>query len=104
MYDLSVVDSLGALDSDANGAYQWAANYIVATTYWDVSWASAVEAFGALYAQTPYFTEVGGMTVAERYRMPCISAVKNLPSKKTGVPRQIIIVVQLKLVCIWTFR
>lgn len=69
MYDLSVVDSLGALDSDANGAYQWAANYIVATTYWDVSWASAVEAFGVLYAQTPYFTEVGGMTVAERYRI-----------------------------------
>lgn len=69
MYDLSVVDSLGALDNDANGVYQWAANYITATSYWDASWASAVEAFGALYEQSPYFAETGGMTVAERYRI-----------------------------------
>lgn len=69
MYDLSVVNSLGALDNDANGAYQWASTYMTATTYWDSSWASAVEAFGALYAQSPYFAESGGMTVAERYRI-----------------------------------
>ena len=69
MYYLSVVDSLVALVNDAHGAYQWAANYITATSYWDASWASAVEAFGALYEQSPYFAETGGMTVAERYRI-----------------------------------
>lgn len=69
MYDLSVVDSLGALDKDADGAYQWAANYITATSYWDVNWEAAVNAFGTLYSQTPNFTETGGMSVTERYRI-----------------------------------
>lgn len=69
MYDLSVVDSLGALDKDADGAYQWAANYITATSYWDTNWEAAVNAFSTLYSQTPYFAESGGMTVTERYRI-----------------------------------
>jgi len=69
MYDLSVAAELGALDSQAAGAESWATTYLTGASYWDVNWPGAVEIFGQLYAQMPYFSDSTGMTVAERYRV-----------------------------------
>lgn len=69
MYDLTVAAELGALDSQAAGAESWATTYLTAASYWDVNWPGAVEIFGQLYAQLPYFSDSTGMTVAERYRV-----------------------------------
>lgn len=69
MYDLSVAAELGALDSQAAGAESWATTYLTGASYWDVNWPGAVEIFGQLYAQMPYFSDSTGMTTAERYRI-----------------------------------
>ncbi|HOZ37909.1 MAG TPA: hypothetical protein PLH64_04080 [Anaerolineaceae bacterium] len=69
MYDLSVASELGALDSQAAGAKGWATTYLTGASYWDVNWPGAVEIFGQLYAQSPYFSDATGMTTAERYRV-----------------------------------
>lgn len=69
MYDLSIAAELGALDSQAAGAESWATTYLTGASYWDVNWPGAVDIFGQLYAQMPYFSDSSGMTVAERYRV-----------------------------------
>ena len=69
MYDLSLASELGALDSQAAGAEGWATTYLTGASYWDVNWPGAVEIFGQLYAQSPYFSDSTGMTTAERYRI-----------------------------------
>jgi len=69
IYDLTVAAELGALDSQAAGAEGWATTYLTGASYWDVNWLGAVEIFGQLYAQSPYFTDSTGMTTAERYRI-----------------------------------
>ena len=55
MYDLSVAEELGALDAQAAGAESWATTYLTGASYWDVNWPGAVDIFGQLYAQMPYF-------------------------------------------------
>lgn len=69
MYDLSVAAELGALDSQAAGAESWATTYLTGASFWDVNWPGAVEIFGQLYSQMPYFSDSTGMTTAERYRI-----------------------------------
>ena len=69
MYDLSVAEELGALDAQAAGAESWATTYLTGASYWDVNWPGAVDIFGQLYAQMPYFSDSTGMTTAERYRI-----------------------------------
>ncbi len=69
MYDLSIASELGALDSQAAGAENWARTYMTGASYWDVNWFGALEIFGQLYAQSPYFSDATGMTTAERYRV-----------------------------------
>lgn len=69
MYDLSVAAELGALDSQAAGAESWATYYLTGASYWDVNWPGAVEIFGQLFAQMPYFSDSTGMTTTERYRV-----------------------------------
>lgn len=69
MYDLSVAEQLGALDNVAAGARNWASLYMTGASYWDVNWSGAVEIFGQLYAQLPYFSDASGMSSAERYRI-----------------------------------
>lgn len=69
MYDLSVAEELGALDSQAAGAESWATTYLTGASFWDVNWPGAVDIFGQLYAQMPYFSDSTGMTTAERYRI-----------------------------------
>lgn len=69
MYDLTVASELGALDSQAAGAQSWATTYLTGASFWDVNWPGAVEIFGQLYAQSPYFSDATGMTTAERYRV-----------------------------------
>lgn len=69
MYDLSVAEQLGAIDSAAAGAKSWGSLYLTGASYWDVNWAGAVDIFGQLYAQMPFFTDSSGMNVTERYRV-----------------------------------
>lgn len=69
MYDLSVAEQLGAIDSVAAGAVSWGSLYMTGASFWDVNWAGAVDIFSQLYAQMPYFSDSSGMTSAERYRI-----------------------------------
>lgn len=69
MYDLSVAEQLGAIDSAAAGAKSWGSLYLTGASYWDVNWAGAVDIFSQLYAQMPFFTDSSGMNVTERYRV-----------------------------------
>lgn len=69
MYDLSIAEQLGAIDSIAAGAKSWGSLYLTGASYWDVNWAGAVDIFGQLYAQMPFFTDSTGMNVTERYRI-----------------------------------
>ena len=69
MYDLSVAEDLGALDSESAGAESWASLYMTGASYWDVNWPNAVDIFEQLYAQMPYFSDSTGMTTSERYRV-----------------------------------
>lgn len=69
MYDLSMASALGASDSQAAGAENWASLYMTGASYWDANWLGAVEIFGQLYEQLPFFSDSTGMTTSERYRV-----------------------------------
>lgn len=69
LFDLSVVNTMGALDGEADGLKYWASLYLTGASYWDGNWAMAVEIFEELAKQMPYLSDGTGYTSTERLRI-----------------------------------
>jgi len=67
IYDLNRAGKIGPLDSEANLYRQWAVNYIVGRSFWEVDWEQAVFYFEPLVAAAPNLHDINFFTVQERY-------------------------------------
>jgi tetratricopeptide (TPR) repeat protein len=56
LYDLSLAERFGPLDSEAEEYRGWARMYLLANSFFGVNWAEAVYYFGQVYFAAPYIT------------------------------------------------
>ena len=54
IYDLSLAEQFGPLDSDAKNWREWAELYILANSFYGVDWANSAYYFSQLYTIAPY--------------------------------------------------
>jgi hypothetical protein len=46
MYDLSLTESFGPLDHEANGFRNWARMYVSGASFWEIDWERVLSFFG----------------------------------------------------------
>lgn len=68
IYQLTLAERFGPLDSTANGLREAARSYILAASFWELDWKNAVLYFQQVYAGWPSLWD-GTMTASERYRI-----------------------------------
>ncbi len=68
IYQLTLAERFGPLDSTANGLREAARMYTLAATFWDLDWRNAVVYFSQVYTAWPQLWD-GTMTASERYRI-----------------------------------
>ncbi|MCW5838921.1 MAG: hypothetical protein KIT29_03315 [Anaerolineales bacterium] len=66
IYDLNRAAQIGPLDADAVMYRQWAVNYIVGQSFWEVDWEQAVQYFQPLVAAAPNLHDINFFTVQDR--------------------------------------
>ena len=71
MYQLTLAERLGPLDSSASGLREGARLYILGASFWDLDWKNAVFYFSQLYPAWPQMWD-GTMTAGERFRVASI--------------------------------
>lgn len=72
MYQLTLAERFGPLDSSASGLREGARLYILGASFWGLDWKNAVFYFSQLYPAWPQMWD-GTMTAGERFRVASIS-------------------------------
>ena len=72
MYELTLAERFGPLDSNASGLREGARLYILGASFWGLDWKNAVFYFSQLYPAWPQLWD-GTMTASERFRVASIS-------------------------------
>jgi len=67
IYDLSLAEGFGPLDTEANGLRTWARYYITGASFWEVDWGQAAYYFSQVYPMTPNMHDGTGWSAAQRY-------------------------------------
>jgi len=68
IYQLTLAERFGPLDSTTNGLREGARLYVLAASFWDLDWKNAVLYFSQLYMGWPSMWD-GTMTASDRYRI-----------------------------------
>ncbi len=68
IYQLTLAERFGPLDSTANSLREGARLYILAASFWELDWKNAATYFGQLYAGWPSMWD-GTMVASDRYRI-----------------------------------
>ena len=82
IYDLSLAESFGPVDVEANNAREWARLYTYGLSFWEVHPEQAVYYFGQVASAMPYLRDSSGWTAIERYRVSLIQYGDLLASQK----------------------
>jgi len=82
IYDLSLAERFGPLDTDAKGYLTWARLYITGASFWEIDWGQAVYYFGQVAPALPNLRDGSGWTAAERYRLALIGYGESLANNK----------------------
>ncbi len=69
VYDLSLAERFGPLDTEAEGFLIWAKMYITGASFWELDWSQAVYYFSQVAPQLPSLRDGSGWTAKERYRL-----------------------------------
>jgi outer membrane protein assembly factor BamD (BamD/ComL family) len=69
LYDLSLAERFGPLDSEALGLQNWVRLYITGASFWDIDWKQVVYYFAQVGPAMPSLMDGSGMTASERYRV-----------------------------------
>jgi len=72
IYDLTLAERFGPIDSEAQGLLNWTKLYITGASFWDLNWEQAVYYFAQVAAALPHLTDGSGMSANERYRVGLI--------------------------------
>ena len=67
IYDLTMAEQFGILDTQANGYRTWARYYITGASFWEVDWKQAIYYFQQVAAQYPNMHDGTGWTASQRY-------------------------------------
>lgn len=69
IYDLTLAERFGPLDTEAQGYLTWTKLYITGASFWELDWAQAVYYFSQVAPQFPGLRDGSGWTAKERYRL-----------------------------------
>ena len=72
IYDLTMAESFGPLDKDADALRTWARLYITGASFWDQDWVQVKSLFSQVMANMPYLSDSSCMSAAERWRQASI--------------------------------
>jgi hypothetical protein len=67
IYDLTLAERFGVLDTEAVGYRTWARYYITGASFWGVDWAQAIYYFEQVAPQYPNMHDGTGWTASQRY-------------------------------------
>lgn len=67
IYDLTLAEGFGVLDTEADGWRTWATLYITGASFWEVDWEQAIFYFEQVASMTPNLHDGSGWTAAQRY-------------------------------------
>ncbi len=67
IYDLTLAERFGVLDTEADSWRVWARQYITGASYWDVNWQKAIQYFEEVAAMTPNLHDGTGWSASQRY-------------------------------------
>lgn len=67
IYDLTLAEGFGIIDTEAKGWRNWASYYITGASFWDVDWGQAAFYFQQVAAMTPNLHDGSGWTASQRY-------------------------------------
>ncbi len=73
IYDLTLAERFGPLDTNAQGLLTWARIYITGASFWELDWEQAVFYFAQVAPQMPSMIDGSRMTAAERYRIALLN-------------------------------
>jgi len=69
IYDLTVAEQFGLLDTEAKSSLTWARLYITGASFWELDWAQAVYYFGQVAPALPNLRDGSNWSATERYRL-----------------------------------
>jgi hypothetical protein len=81
IYDLTLAERFGPLDSDASAQRTWARMYIAGSSFWDQDWVQVKNLFSQVMASMPQLADSTCITATERYRLASIGYAEQLMSK-----------------------
>ena len=68
IYDLTLAERFGPLDTEADGLRTWARYYITGASFWEVDWAQAVYYFEQVAPAYPNMQDGSGWFASQRYK------------------------------------
>jgi hypothetical protein len=78
IYDLTLAERFGPLDTTAVGLRTWARLYIAGASFWDQDWVQAKNYFSQLMAAVPHLADSTCTTSTERWRQASIGYANQL--------------------------
>jgi tetratricopeptide (TPR) repeat protein len=72
IYDLTLAEQFGPLDTEAQGFLNWASLYITGASFWEIDWGQAVYYLSQVAPHLPSLRDGSGWTALERYRFALI--------------------------------
>jgi tetratricopeptide (TPR) repeat protein len=76
IYDLTLAERFGPLDSYSESLRTWSRLYITGATFWELDWVQAMNYFAKIYPYYPNLMDVSCMTASERYRYATLKYIE----------------------------
>jgi hypothetical protein len=78
IYDLTLAERFGPLDTAADGLRTWARLYIAGASFWDQDWVQAKNYFAQVMAAVPHLADNTCTSATERWRLAAIGYANQL--------------------------
>jgi tetratricopeptide (TPR) repeat protein len=78
LYDLTLAERFGPLDSYSEALRTWSRMYITGASFWELDWFQAMNYFSQIYPNLPNLMDASCMTATERYRYAAIQYIDRL--------------------------
>ncbi|NCP16012.1 hypothetical protein GW866_03080 [bacterium] len=76
IYDLTLAERFGPLDSYAESLRTWSRLYITGASFWELDWYQAMNYFVQIYPNLPNLMDSSCMTATERYRYATLKYIE----------------------------
>jgi len=76
IYDLTLAERFGPLDSRAEAYRTWSRLYITGASFWELDWYQAMDYFSQVYPYLPNLMDSSCMTASERYRYATLKYIE----------------------------